>query len=84
MKTIKRKPQIMLSLCFSILDGWPGEHQPSSGGSWGWAEQEGDAAGGEHRRMAGEKSWCGVLTRGEDNDVVRWQLGAVGTGDEVG
>jgi hypothetical protein len=34
--------------------------------------------------MAGGQNWCRVLTRGEDNDVVRWQLGMVGTGDEVG
>jgi hypothetical protein len=64
----------MLFFCFSILDGWPGEHQPSSGGNWGRAEQEGDAAGGGQRRMAGGQSWCRVLAIGEDNDVVGWQL----------
>jgi hypothetical protein len=50
----------------------------------GQGEQEGDAAGGERRRMAGGQSWCEVIAIGEDNDVVRWQLGAVGTGNEVG
>ena len=34
--------------------------------------------------MASEQSWCGVLDRGDDNDVVQRPLGVVGAGDEVG